>query len=415
MAETIRPAVAVVGASPAGLGAARAAAQADADTVLLEAQDEIGVPEPPAKVAFEHLWHAAAGPPKHAIQQRTTEVTVHSPGGHRVTVEAPAWVLDRTMLDQHLASQAAKAGASVRTGLGSLEARAPTHLIAPEAELAIRPQVTVFADGAGSLASGFLPLTERPEALAWGAWDALTPEPPSPEHRIHLTLGQHAPGGRTQLTPLADGAWAHWTFVQGDRSDVEALAPDALRHTIEQVGWPRTSADEARRVAVGPDPVFRVPHRLAGDRFVVVGGAAGQGGLEIGLASGALAGRHAARAVLGDRVDPRALARYAEIWRDRYHAGYAGLARWNRWLARIDDGTLDRLLAPWDGCRLPVDTLTALGSRGVRGPAEGLLSLAREHPVPVAATAAAALPAIGRELGSALLSSDPPGRRPRPR
>lgn len=415
MVETLRPDVAVIGASPAGLGAARTAAEAGAETVLLEAREEIGLPEPPAKVAFDHLWAAERPPPDHAVEQRTTEVVVHSPSGHRLTVDAPAWVLDRTAFDRGLADRLEDAGGDIRTGLGELEAPGPTHLEAPQAGLVVEPRVTVFADGAGSLAEAFLDLTQHPGALAWGAWDALPADPRLPAHRIHIAIGGHAPGGRTQLTPVGDGAWAHWTFVQGPRQEVIDRAPQALSHTLQRVGWTDGPQASARRVAVGPDPVFLVPRRLVGDRLVVAGGAAGQGGLEVGLASGEMAGRHAARAVAGRGVDPEALEAYAETWRDRYQAGYAGLSRWNRWLARLEDRQVDRLLAPWDGQRIGIEALHGLGRQGVKGPLAGLAALARERPGPMLSTIAAAVPIFSRALLHGTLTSAPQGRRPAPR
>lgn len=105
----------------------------------------------------------------------------------------------------------------------------------------------------------------------------------------------------------------------------------------------------ARYVGVAPDPVYTLPHEFVRGNVAVVGGAAGQGGLEVGLASGWMAGEAAARAAAG----AGALDEYARAWRARYQNGYRRLRRAADALARLTEPETRALLSAWDGARLP--------------------------------------------------------------
>jgi flavin-dependent dehydrogenase len=347
----VRAQLAVVGASLAGLRAAWAAASAGVDTVLLESRPEVGVPEPLAVVAFDHLMEAQAQVPESCVRTRTRSIRVLSPAGHRLTVEAPARILDRGRLDPLLAGQAQDAGARVLTGTG------PLHL-APGGRLAgrslrVEADVLLFADGARSLARSLLRTMREPSRIVWGAAHRTRSEA-APE--LEIRVGSHAPGGRTQWTPLGGGAWSHWSF--SGQTPGEAIA--AARRNLAAEQALRGERAPAEFLGVAPDPVYTLPGDLVGDGILACGGAAGQGGLEMGLVAGEMAGAAAARALLAGRRDAQALRPYEREWRARYLAGYQRLRRATDRLAGLDDARLDRLLEPWDGRSVPIRRLGQL-------------------------------------------------------
>ncbi|HEX2023043.1 MAG TPA: FAD-dependent oxidoreductase, partial [Candidatus Thermoplasmatota archaeon] len=159
--------VAVVGASAAGLSAARAAACEGARVVLLERRPEIGLPEAPAAVAFQFLWTASEAPPDACVRRRLDGVRLRSPGGYALEVQAPLVVLDRVAYDRHLARGAEEAGARVVAGVRGLGVRDDRTLAAEGLEVSAK--VVVFADGARTLAARFLRPVRHPEGLTWGA------------------------------------------------------------------------------------------------------------------------------------------------------------------------------------------------------------------------------------------------------
>ncbi|HWH08421.1 MAG TPA: FAD-dependent oxidoreductase [Candidatus Thermoplasmatota archaeon] len=373
--------VVVVGASAAGLAATLAAARAGASVLLLEARDEVGVPEPPALVGFDFLWTFPERPTPAETRRRLLGLRVRSPAdaAHALEVEAPLSVVRRAAFDQRLAAMARAAGAVVRTGVKGLRALPDRTLRAADGTEA-RGRVTIFADGAGSLAQAYLRPMRDPGRLAWGA--ALEFEHPGGDEERFLTLtpGAHAPGGRSQLNPLEGERWSHWTFYRGPREGAEARARAALRLDARARGWPEALADAARFVGVAPDPVYTLPGKLAGDGVLVAGGAAGQAGLEVGLASGDLAGRVAAQAIFSGDAGARALGEYERQWMRAHLAGYKALRRAADRLARLDDEAIDRLLAPWSGWRVPVRDVVGLWHRSPARRAEALAKFVARNP-----------------------------------
>ncbi|HUR68220.1 MAG TPA: FAD-dependent oxidoreductase [Candidatus Thermoplasmatota archaeon] len=351
--------LAIVGASAAGLAAALAAARAGADVLLLESKSDIGAPAAPAIVGFDMLWPAAIPRPAYTVRRRLGGLTLRASDGRGPEIDAPLTLFDRARFDAHLAAEAEKAGARIVTGLADLRVRDDKRLVAAGFEA--QADVLLFADGARTQAARFLRPTRDPEELAWGA--ILDLEAPGDGDRLALTLGPHAPGGRSQLNPLGEGHWSHWTFFRGDVAAAEAVARHALAVDARIQGW-REGDVRARFAGVAPDPVYTLPRELARGNVLVAGGAAGQGGLEVGLASGWMAGEAAAR---GD------LAGYARAWRKRYQGGYERLRTVTDMLTRLTDDETRALLGAWDARRLaaPPTPRALLRAGGARGFAAG--------------------------------------------
>lgn len=382
--------VAVIGASAAGLAAALTAARSGARVLLLESRDVLGTPEPPARLGFDFLWTFPERPRDAEVRRRLQGVRLASPldARHALEVDAPLTILDRTRFDQRLATLAQAAGARIRTGARDLRVL-PDRTIKTSDGVEARPRVLVFADGAGSLANAFLRAVRDPEELAWGA--ALEFEHPGgdKERFVTITAGAHAPGGRSQLNPLDGDWWSHWTFTRGPPDHAEARARAALRREAVSRGWDHTVADRATLTAISPDPVYTLPRELATDGILVAGGAAGQGGLELGLASGELAGRVAARATLEGDTSARLLGTYETEWKRAHLSGYVALRRAADRVARLDDPAIDRLLAPWAGWRLPIRDVVGLWHRAPTRRAEALAKFVARNPhaLPISALA----------------------------
>lgn len=367
--------VIVVGASPAGLRAAWASAKAGGSTLLVESRPSVDARPPPATVAFDHLWTAEARPDPKAVRARRAGVTIRSPAGHALAIEAPLSVLDRARFDGQLLAEAERAGSEVAFGVEGLEVLPDRTLSAPDLEA--RGRVLVFADGARTLARRFFEPVRDPGALVWGV--ALEFPCEAPLDRPVLTFGEHAPGGRSQLDAI-DGVAFHWTFARGDAERARALAPRALGRDLALSDLPLDLARAARETAVAADPVFTVPRRLVSDGVVVAGGAGGQGGLEAGLAAGERAGRVAGEAARSGRTDARSLGKYERTWMREHQAGYRALRLASRRLSSLDDAGWDRLLAPWRGRSLAVDDFAGLADASAWRRLRAVLALAALNP-----------------------------------
>ena len=152
--------VLVVGAGPAGSGAARSSSMCGVKTLMVDKKKEIGTPVQCGEViGLELLKRSGLRLPPQAIVARHSftrfvlgrEVVVdnHEPYWHSVTVE-------RKIFDKHLAFRAASTGASVQadTRMVSAEVREGTVrecvLSHRGREVKVHPQAIVAADGVHS-------------------------------------------------------------------------------------------------------------------------------------------------------------------------------------------------------------------------------------------------------------------------
>ena len=152
--------VLVVGAGPAGSGAARASALAGARTLMVDKKKEIGTPVQCGEViGLELVKRSGMRIPAHAIVARQSftrfvlgrEVVIdnHEPYWRAVTVE-------RKIFDKHLAFRAADAGASVQADTRLLSAKVQDGNVVScllshhGEEVELSPKAIVAADGVHS-------------------------------------------------------------------------------------------------------------------------------------------------------------------------------------------------------------------------------------------------------------------------
>lgn len=377
--------MAIVGASIAGLAAARAASDAGARTLLLERRTAPRDSPPPAAIAFEALWPEPSFL-RDAVLARYRGVRLRA-GRSQVDLEARARFYDRPRLDQRLSEWAQRSGAEVRFGAGPV--RVERGRVAWNGHEAAA-HVVVLADGFPSLASRWMRPVRNPEAVRFGAaWS--TPRSLRDPSWIELGFRPEAPGGRTQLNPLPDRT-LFWIFHRGPSHDGAHLLPQCLaRHVSlpnpDPTAWTRQSAGTV-------DPVFALPGEIVGDGMMVVGGGAGQGGLELGFRSGLLAGQAAAKAALaGAPTRERLRALYERPWKERWLPGLARFAMLFDRLSALSGPEWDALLRPWKDRRLALaDLVDFLDPRAGRRWMAGLRLWARRP-----------LGARGLKAGAALL------------
>lgn len=380
-----KPDVLVIGASLAGLAAARSAARAGARVVVLDPRDEMNARESPAVVAFDMLWGARTiRPHDDEVRRRLDGMRVQSPSGHGLEIEAALSVLDRARLDARLAKEAEQAGARILFGMRGVNVHPHRRVTAHDYEA--NPGVLIFADGAGSLARRFFETMRHPYDLLWGAVMRLERPGVERERMLHVTLGSHAPGGRSQLTPLSGDAWAHWTFYRGAPSEARDRARRALDLDVQLRGWDPEIIENARFEGVAPDASLVVPRKLVADGMMATGAAAGQAGIETQTAAGEIAGEVAAACVASGHTDARTLYAYERKWKRDHLSGHRALRRAFIRLSRLDDASLDKLLAPWTGWRVPArDVIGLVHADPVRKAEAAAKFMARNpHAVPSA-------------------------------
>ena len=341
--------VLVAGAGPAGLAAARSAAEGGARVLVADAKREIGLPVRCAEFV-PRLMAREVDIPDDAIAQPVEGMVVSVADGEGNArevgrVRSPGFILHRERFERRLADLAAGAGAEIvmRTraepapgGLVRLLRDGEERRVRARAVVAADGPFSLFGDGGGRAARRSIPAVQMTLPLARGAtW---TEVHFSREVRFgyawvfpkgdvaNVGLACEAAGGRRALLPLLK------SFVADLRAAGRLSEGEATRRTAGWVpawGPPETAVVGSAELAGGRKPVL-----LAGDAAGLTDPVTGAG-IWQAVATGRMAGECAARAALeGDASAPAA---YDDEWRDLF----------GDWLAR-SAAARRRLESDWD-------------------------------------------------------------------
>ena len=340
--------VAVIGAGPAGLTAARALAARGHDVVVLEEHSQIGVPVHCTGVlgleAFQEF-----DLPRAAIVGTAEAATFVSADGSSVSVDAEkarAAIVDRAVFDQALAAARRAAGAELRTGtrVQAIAAGARSVTVATADGAQVEARACVLACGANYRFNRQLGLGV-PRAFLQSAQLEAPLEGPA---TVEVHLGREvAPGGFGWVVPFRRDGVPHARL--GLMCESRALSRFRVfaSRIHARYGDGAAMPPPSPRLKILPlGPVSRT----YGTRLLAVGDAAGLakpttgGGIYYSLISGQLAAATLDESLRSDDLRESRLRRYETLWRERVGAEIRiGLA-FRVLTSRMNDRAIDSVI-----------------------------------------------------------------------
>ncbi len=301
----------IVGASFAGLAAARSAATLGLSTVVVDRKREAGATPHTTGILVQEAVQAGDIPRRYT--RRIPGIRLYSPSLRFVDLESPSyafWATDMPGLMRWLADQTAASGADLRFG------RRVTGIVRSAEHVAVvglpgTARFLIGADGARSQVARLAGLG-RNTRLLMGVEAEYTGVGGVDPDRLHVFLdSRHAPGYIGWVVPGLGITQVGLAGLSGRHINLPAFV--ARVGSIFDFNSARVLSHRAGAIPVG-GPVRPMAH----DRVMLIGDAAGHvspltaGGIHSALELGRLAGRAVAAHLMDDGPHPaRVLASHA--------------------------------------------------------------------------------------------------------
>ena len=324
--------VVVVGAGPAGSVTARKAAEHGLNVLLIERNQEIGVPVKCAEGVSKEIERFVT-PDKKWISVEVKGANIYAPDGTKVVMssdkmEEVGYVLERRLFDKFLASEAARAGAEVRVkteayGLIKENSYAKgVHVRYMGESKRIYAQVVVGADGVESRVGRWAGINTRlrPSDMEVCAEFLMCDRDLDNDFSEFFTGREIAPKGYAWIFPKGGDCANVGLGISGDVSGEQHHAIDYLKAFV------RSRFPKGKIIAemYGAVPVCGLISESVADGLVLVGDAAWHvnpltgGGILYAMHAGEIAGEVIAQAVQGNDVSKKRLAEYDTQWRKEF-------------------------------------------------------------------------------------------------
>ncbi|MCQ1535127.1 NAD(P)/FAD-dependent oxidoreductase [Methanosarcina sp. KYL-1] len=333
----------VIGASPAGLMAARNACEKGADVLLLEKKEEIGHPPHPANSFFKGMLDRCGekADPSYVVHN-LKGMRIISPSKREIVVETPGYSIDKTKFDRFYAEKVTKTGVNLRTGIETF------NILKDGGEFAVsssdgvfRSKLVIISDGINSKMASLLGLKtmKHPEDIAWGIEMEVRAPGLGEQDMFEYYVGNHAPGWKTTYAPRGGDNAAIGAYVRRCGKDAKPYLNAWVERFKKLKGIEEL---EVVRKLAGGDPIVTIPNEYISDGVMVVGGAAGQSGIGYAMRAGQICGDVAADAVKKGDVSKHALSEYRKTWekefKTEHYIGRIGLETLRKMTDReIDD------------------------------------------------------------------------------
>lgn len=362
--------VVVVGAGPAGSTAARTAAEAGLDVVLLEKRQEIGEPVRCAEgLSIRPELAGLFRLRPEWISTRVRGARFHAPGGSSLTVGeqqgCAGYVLERKLFDRGLALEAARAGARVlvkaaATGL-KRKRKSPfsgckdsltIHALCRGEPMQIEASIVIGADGVESRVAGWagidcsLSPQDSMTCAQFLVWESNLEQ----DYCQFFFGNGMAPGGYLWIFPKGGHLANVGIAVQGSQS-----APRMPLYLLKSFLSAKMPEAKMLQLVTGGIPTSRPLKTAVSDGVMLAGDAAHQsdpltgGGIINAVRAGKLAAKVAAAAVSSGDVSREGLVEYDRRWKATIGKEMEMAYRAKEFFLGLSDDDFNRLAEPFQG------------------------------------------------------------------
>jgi len=348
----------VVGGGPCGSFAAWTLAKLGAKVAVFEEHKKIGLPSHCAgHVSLNGLKRLGLRLPRRIFENEIFGAFFYSPSGleFRVKRTSPVtYVLNRELLDEHLAELAMKAGAQYFTGLrvNSIVSKsgsvAGVSVRRKGVKETVASNIVIDAEGCSSLLLKRIGLQTLDRSMVVNAIQAVVDQVDDVDvDVVEVYHGQkYAPGLFAWVIPKKDGsAKVGLAAKKGDPREY-------LRRFMQKHPVASKRLMKSKLVSLSMHPISlggAIPKTYA-NGLLVVGDAASQvkpttgGGIIFGLLCARIAGEVAYEAIENRDFSEKFLSRYQFQWRKSIGFDLAMMLKLRKMLNRVSDDKMDKII-----------------------------------------------------------------------
>jgi len=351
--------IAVIGASPAGMMAARYAALGGAKVTLFEKKEVIGENAHPANSFFKGMINLTGEKvdPSYVVH-KIKGMKLVSPCGHTIKVKTPGYAIDKSKFDKFYEKKVIAAGVNVQTGTEIVDvSRKDSGVVLKAAPIAgseeknkIKAKIVIIADGILSKNVKALDLNtiKHPEDIAWGTELTIKSPGIGVSEYAEYYVGSHAPGWKSSYLPRGNDEASIGIYVRHYGKDVSAFLNPWVERFKKAKGIKDNEFEILESKSAG-DPIVTIPNKTYASNVMVVGGAAGQSGIGYAMHAGRIAGEVGTLAVAKADYSERMLSQYRRNWKRSLYTehvfGRIGLET----IRKMDDEEIDELFEVFEG------------------------------------------------------------------
>ncbi len=351
--------VVVVGAGPGGSMAAKTAAKAGLDVVMLEKRQEIGDPVRCAEGVGKRVLSEMIKPDPSWIAAEVKGARIYAPDGTSIVMSEDrggsevGYVLERKIFDRALAMDAARCGAKVKVktrALGLLRKNGVpcgVSAMCMGEPLQIEAPMIIGADGVESKVGRWAGIETAlsPKDIHCCAQFLVQDYSIDDEYTEFFLGNALAPGGYVWSFPKGDKLANVGIGVQGSKSS--SGEPVRLLKEFMKSHFPNGKVVE---MVAGGDPSSGLIESTISDGIMLVGDAARQtdpltgGGILNAMKAGIIAGEVAAKAISSEDVSIAGLKEYEDRWRMDIGKHIARSYQYKEFFVKLTDKDLNQLI-----------------------------------------------------------------------